>query len=145
MANRHLGQQPLSVMLQVLKMKALHPQFKAATKTDRVLWTGTLKPTGLSDTYSIRIAYELGLSPRLSVVSPALRTRAEGVRIPHLYKEGNPCLYFPWNKEWTPDKFIALTIVPWASLWLYYYEVWHATGEWLGSGIEHGEAEKSEL
>ena len=20
------------------------------------------------------------------------------------------------------------TIVPWASLWLYYYEVWHATG-----------------
>jgi len=27
------------------------------------------------------------------------------------------------------------TIVPWACLWLYYYEVWHTTGEWLGGGL----------
>ena len=35
------------------------------------------------------------------------------------------------------------TIVPWASLWLYYYEVWHATGEWLGGG-EHPIARKKQ-
>jgi hypothetical protein len=37
---------------------------------------------------------------------------------------------------------IATTIIPWLSLWLYYYEVWHATGEWMGGGIEHGDATK---
>ena len=40
----------------------------------------------------------------------------------------------------TPTLFLggqkfAETIVPWACLWLYYYEVWHATGEWLGGGL----------
>jgi hypothetical protein len=32
---------------------------------------------------------------------------------------------------------IAATIVPWLSLWLYYYEVWLATGAWEGGGISH--------
>jgi hypothetical protein len=130
-------------MQQVLRMKRLHPQFRDEVRTHKVVWRGTLQPTGLSNTYKIRIDYELGFSPHVFVISPKLHTRAEGVRIPHLFKEGNLCLYFPWYKEWTPDKFIASTIVPWASLWLYFYEIWHATGEWLGGGIEHGEAAKS--
>ncbi|MDY0295864.1 MAG: hypothetical protein RB296_00975 [Acidobacteriota bacterium] len=33
---------------------------------------------------------------------------------------------------------IAKTIVPWASEWLIFYELWLATGEWLGGGIHAG-------
>jgi hypothetical protein len=35
--------------------------------------------------------------------------------------------------------FIADTLVPWASEWLFDYELWLATGEWYGGGIEHRE------
>jgi hypothetical protein len=30
---------------------------------------------------------------------------------------------------------IADTIVPWLILWLFYYEIWHVTGEWKGGGV----------
>ncbi len=36
---------------------------------------------------------------------------------------------------------LADTILPWASLWLFYYEVWLATGEWVGGGEHPGERE----
>jgi hypothetical protein len=36
---------------------------------------------------------------------------------------------------------LADTIIPLASLWLFYYEVWFATGEWLGGGEHPGEHE----
>jgi len=32
---------------------------------------------------------------------------------------------------------IAITILPWASLWLLYYEIWLLTGEWCGANQEH--------
>ncbi|MGH8092034.1 MAG: hypothetical protein ACREIF_00990 [Chthoniobacterales bacterium] len=32
---------------------------------------------------------------------------------------------------------LADTIVPWTSRWLYFYEIWLATGEWMGGGIPH--------
>jgi hypothetical protein len=33
---------------------------------------------------------------------------------------------------------IAETILPLASIWLFYYEMWQATGEWLGGGEHPG-------
>ena len=38
--------------------------------------------------------------------------------------------------EFNSSKLIANTIIPWTVEWLYYYELWLATGEWLGGG-EH--------
>lgn len=142
MAIRYVRQKPLSVMQQVLRMKTLHPQFKEVVRRNKVVWAGTLRPGPRSNTYTIKVAYELGLTPRVSVLSPLLESRTDDERIPHLFNDGELCLYFPMYKEWAPDKLIALTIIPWASLWLYYYEIWHATGEWLGGGIEHGREAK---
>jgi hypothetical protein len=31
---------------------------------------------------------------------------------------------------------ISEYIVPWISLWLFFYETWLITGEWLGGGHE---------
>lgn len=120
---------------QALRMKTLHPQFAATIRQGTALWRGDVNPTPLSATYTVEVRYERGSSPRISVISPSLDADKNGKRIPHTYRENYLCLYFPPAREWHAGKFIAETIVPWISLWLFYYEGWLATGEWFGGGI----------
>ena len=44
------------------------------------------------------------------------------------------CLYLPGTGEWTPALRLDQTIVPWAALWLYFFEDWLVSGEWKGGG-----------
>ncbi|MFG1635413.1 hypothetical protein ACGFKX_11315 [Pseudonocardia alni] len=53
-----------------------------------------------------------------------------------MYSADEPCLYY--GDEWNDTKLLASTILPWASEWLQFYELWHATGVWLGGGVPHG-------
>lgn len=94
-----------------------------------------MQPTPASRTYHVRIDYEAGKRPAAYV--DGLYTRADGRPIPHTYAPNRPCLFYPQGREWRSDMSIAATIVPWLSLWLYYYEVWLATGSWEGGGIAH--------
>ena len=75
------------------------------------------------------------------VLSPNLNQLAAGRFLPHVYsiKPVRLCLNFPSYGEWTLDKSIAETIVPWAYLWLMYFEHWLATDEWQGGGKHPGE------
>lgn len=101
----------------------------------RLLATGVIQPTELSQAYRVRIEYAEGEAPEAHIVSPALRPREDGGPIPHVYPGPRPCLYLPDADEWNSSKAIAITIVPWLALWLFFYEVWHATGEWCGGGV----------
>jgi hypothetical protein len=103
-----------------------------------------VQPSPLSDTYTVRVRYVKDKAPLILVVSPTLKMREGAASIPHTYVGTKLCLYYPDYEEWSSDKYIAETIVPWISLWLLYYEGWLATGEWLGGGIEHGNGEKRE-
>lgn len=96
----------------------------------------------MSQEYRIKVLYKLDEPPKVWVLSPVLVNRSEHEPIPHVYPGPRPCLYLPYSGEWAPDRFIADTIIPWTSLWLYYYEVWHATGEWVGGG-EHPQPKKT--
>lgn len=69
--------------------------------------------------------------------------KSEDDRPPHLYEcqyygEGREklqlCLYMPGTNEWNDEMLIADTFIPWATEWLYYYEIWRMTGKWLGGG-----------
>ncbi len=64
---------------------------------------------------------------------------------PHLYADGSLCLYWPKEWQWAAHEAIAETLLPWAALWLYYYELWLDAGEWLGpsSHISPKEPERS--
>lgn len=65
---------------------------------------------------------------------------AEGqAKLPHVYStvDQKICLYYPKIGEWKETMFIAKTLVPWASEWLFFYEIWVLTGEWRGGGIHH--------
>ena len=71
------------------------------------------------------------------VLNPPLMTRP-AEEIPHRFHDGSLCLHY--HGEWSSRHSIAATTVPWTVTWLYYYELWLATGEWLGGGI-HPEPE----
>lgn len=55
-------------------------------------------------------------------------------------KSAGMCEFEGCNKRLFFDG-IANTIIPWTIEWLYYYELWLATGEWLGGG-DHPEIGK---
>ncbi|MBK1439971.1 hypothetical protein JHJ32_08245 [Parapedobacter sp. ISTM3] len=122
---------------QLACMKSKYPQFDAKfISHSSIKVEGTLQPTARSHVYAFVLKYDLTGIPKMRIISPELRMNYKGEKIPHLYPSGNLCLYMPKYREFTKADFLADKIVPWTSLWLYYYELWHATGEWLGGG-EH--------
>jgi hypothetical protein len=92
----------------------------------------------LSARYRIRIDYKFERHPRTRVVDPPLERRGDKP-IPHMFGQKTRCLYRASKKEWNSSMIIAETILPWASLRLFYYEIWLATGEWVGGGKHPGD------
>jgi hypothetical protein len=122
----------ISVAMQNLFMQRKFPQFKFYWENGVGIWRGALQPSPVSPVYHILIKYNISLVPKVWVLSPELKATT-----PHRYKDGTLCLY--WDKEWAwfPDQDITNTIVPWVALWLYYYEIWLDTNEWLAEAAPH--------
>lgn len=140
MKNRTRIPNPLQ---QGLALTKAFPDANVSVHRNRMRGTFSLQPTGLSDSYLLRIEYSLETNPKVYVVEPELRDR-DGKPPPHLYRDGSLCLYLPGAKEWENTMYIVDSIVPWASEWLFHYEIWLATGEWHGGGIHPGESIKLE-
>ena len=103
------------------------------------VWICAFTPTPLSDTYRLKIEYQMGYYPKSYIVSPKPLALAEGAkRLPHTYDtiKQRLCLFKPDFREWTSSMPIAETIVHWAVMWMFFYESWVFTGKWLGGG--HG-------
>jgi hypothetical protein len=81
------------------------------------------------------------VTPRVFVEDPDLLALADGRRLPHVYEQRPPrlCLYLPDTGEWTPAMRLDQSIVPWAVLWLFYFEEWLVSDEWKGGGVHPGE------
>lgn len=71
------------------------------------------------------------------VVNPKITLFENGEKVPHLYSDGSLCLFYPKYNELSYTDLWTEALIPWTSLWLFYYEIWKETGEWLGGGI-HG-------
>lgn len=143
----------MSMTEQITRMRKLYPAFEVVFNGGwHVVWKGALRP--FSQTYVVRVevveSHTIGdlrvvgtLGANVTLVSPELELstdKAPGEDTPHLYwNERNPrksrlCLFDPATAEWTRDKTIAETIIPWTIDWLASYEGWRATGEWTGGG-----------
>lgn len=120
---------------QLAMMRLVHPTFRCAVRGGALLCRGKIQPTELNRAYMVLVEYRANNAPRASVLDPVLRRREPSKVIPHTYPVDRPCLFLPTTGEWRPDKYIALTIIPWFSEWLFYYEAWRATGEWYGGGV----------
>ncbi len=105
-------------------------------------WTFTARPTPVSRAYSLRIDLSRGRL-EVIVVSPNLRILAEGRRLPHVYGEipVTLCLFHPDYEEWRPWMRLDESVVPWAYMWLLYFEDWLGSGEWRGDG-EHPDPDR---
>lgn len=129
----------LSLAQQVIAMRHYFPQF--VFRRDGVgkgSWIGTVKPTPKSPEYRVRIEYDW-YSPRVFVESPNLLKSC-----PHRYSDGSLCLYYPPDRSYSSNSFIANTIVPWVCEWLYFYEIWLETGIWWGDEAPHTSPKDSE-
>jgi hypothetical protein len=104
----------------------------------RLTWEFEARPLPISRFYRVRIHYRQGGTPDTRVTAPDLNLLAAGRDLPHVYEQSptRMCLYMPGTGEWSPGKRIVDTIIPWAILWLLYFEGWLLTGEWRGGG-EH--------
>lgn len=94
--------------------------------------TFTLQPHQLSQIFRIYLRYRLTDWPRVTVVEPALTLAPGAARLPHVYPGNELCLFMPG--EWQAGMLLTMTVIPWAAEWLYFYELWVLTGEWLGGG-----------
>jgi len=110
-------------------------------------WVGWLQPTPLSARYKVKVQYSRKKGISVFVLEPRLEIARGSSRLPHVYDQQSQelCLFYPKDREWDISMWIAKTIIPWASEWLYFYELWLVTdGDWLGGGVTHQEApEKS--
>lgn len=138
----HTGIRPIPVQTQLRKLEEDYPQSKGNLVNGKGQWYFTVKPTPKSQEYKLRISFTHGACPIIEVVKPNnLVRKMEDADFNHIYRDSKHgkqmlCLYA--EGEWTPQKLISKTIVPWAAEWCYFYEVWLDTGKWLGGGYHKG-------
>lgn len=145
MANkrRYFNNPSYSLLQQKVALSAAYKNASCSidNKKNELLWSGKIKPTALSKEYTVILTYRLGNSPKVWVVGDELE-KLDDINFPHKYdinaenKMVQICLYR--YSEFNSHKLLANTIIPWTVEWLYFYELWLATGEWLGGG-EHPE------
>jgi hypothetical protein len=126
---------PISLAAQQGHLLRRYPGSQVVRRRERLVWSGTLAPAEYSAAYELLIDHQIGKAPLVYVARPRLRL-VDGQGLPHVYPLNTLCLFLG-NREWHQAIPIADTLVPWASEWLLFYELWLATGgQWLGEG-EH--------
>lgn len=126
----------VNLELQQLTLRTTLTGAVSRVRRGRLTCTFRLQPSAASGTYTLRLEYRHRRRPRVWVIDPQLTLHPGATRVPHVFGEGDLCLWYPG--EWTDDMLLAHTVVPWAADWLFHYEIWLATGTWTGGG--HAEA-----
>ena len=138
---------PQTLIQQKIALKLSYPDSKVEISDGILRFSGRIKPSALSKEYEVLILYDGKKNPDAWIFGDEL----EGLdreNFPHKYsiepekKSVRVCLFYPKAKEWSKNRTIASTIVPWLVEWLYFYELWLITGEWLGGGIHPSVGEK---
>lgn len=125
-----------TVVQQANAIKSKYPKFSVYFDAVHLKAIGKIQPTSRSQIYTVEIVYRLYKFPEIKILEPKLIRNFKDEKIPHMYFQKTLCLFMPKYREFKRTDFISDTIIPWTSLWLYHYEIWHSTGEWLGGG-EH--------
>jgi hypothetical protein len=134
--NKHKKANPL---IQIGAMKSKYPQFKNKQKGDSIVFTGDLFIKPELPIYNVSIEYRGDLRPIVKINSPALIEKP-----PHTFSDKSLCLYHSDNFKWSTDKLIAKEIIQWTVAWIYFYEYWLQTGEWIGPEVAHNTDKKDE-
>lgn len=135
-----MGTLPLLVHAHLLK-ECFPGGMLKVSKTE-LTWEGQLRPSSISQPYTVRIQYSLGKLPNIDVLTPDLQAIADAIKpgrtIPHVYSTTpmRICVYRPSKNEWNPTDNLATSMIPWTCMWLSFFEDWVFTDVWSGGG-EH--------
>lgn len=143
MANNHFPQRPQYRLIdQQISLMQSYPESTCYIHNGTLAWEGAIRPTALSRTYRVTIKYKKGFRPQVAVIGNDL-PGLDRHDLPHKFavdKENGSikiCLHL--RHEFNASMLISDCIIPWTSEWLYFYEIWLATGEWCGGGKHPGE------
>lgn len=134
----------LGIHEQAAWVRSRYPGFRCEIQDGLLVCRGRLQPTPVFSTYEVEVHYRTGTWPKAFVPGGQLKPLGAGGKIPHSYSDIQPCLFYPSRQAWRSDMKLADTVIPWLSLWLTFYEMWRATGEWYGGGISHGAVQEIE-
>jgi hypothetical protein len=128
----------LPIPAQVAGLRSFFPLGQTTWAPNWVKWKGRLTPSECGRGYAVELHYQLSDAPAVWVRKPNLKELAGERRLPHVYdqKTQELCLYLPRRGFWKPSRSLAVTILPWTCLWLFYFELWLITDDWAGAG-EH--------
>jgi hypothetical protein len=143
----------LALPLQRAAIDATWPSLITRVSGSILQAEGEIQPSPVTRTYRVRLIYEQGRRPRVQILSPRLERRPSSPEepIPHTYNESKPgeerpCCFDPNVPDWDPGMLLARSVIPWMLAWLVDYEIWTATGLWLGGGRTHTpEEQKADL
>jgi len=129
-------QRPIDLSAQLHYLKSAYPKSTGTAHGKVLEWASWVTPSPFSERYRIDLRYERGTPPEVWAKEPDLKLMANGKDLPHVYNQDTQrlCLYHPDYEEWEPTILLSRTVVPWAVLWFYYFEIWLVTGEWPGNG-----------
>lgn len=129
----------IPIAVQVGCIKKMFPDSHLEVKHDKqLIWKHIICPSPLGDMYQVKLEYSITGIPNVYIIHPKPLTLAKGkTKLEHCYDQQKQrlCLYVPNSGEWTKQKLLTQTIIPWTYDWLYHYEIWLATGNWTGGGI----------
>ena len=131
-----MANKALSVAVQAGALRKKYDDGSVTEQTgDHLIWKWKHRPTPCSPKYTIKMKYKYKKHPDVYVLDPKPLPLAKGeTRLPHVYnnEKQHICLYFRKGDDWSADKLLSETVVPWIAEWLYFYEIWQYTGKWLG-------------
>lgn len=125
---------PYNTDIQIQAMRARYPQFKAKKNEDgTIVFIGNLQVKPELPVYTIKIIYKGNFRPQVFILDPIPDPEA-----PHIFSDSESlCLYHQKDYKWNKKKLIATDIMGWVAGWIYFYEYWLQSGEWIGPEVSH--------
>lgn len=138
MGNKYFRTPKITFAKQAMHLRHAYPENCCTIHKECLIWKGGIRPTPLSRIYKIRIECR-GYYRRPKVI--LYGDTIDGIEkadFPHHFdidrKKPEVVLCLHMLHEFDYSLLLADTIIPWTQEWLYYYEIWLATGEWCGGG-----------
>lgn len=125
---------PISLSVQLENLYIIFPNSKGKINRSCLKCECKLKPTEMSEIYTIKLEYKISKKPKVNVIEPNLVIPSKKMEI-HMFSDESLCLYYYKFNDWDKTMLLSDTIIPWTSAWLFYYEIWKVTGKWHGGGI----------
>lgn len=142
MADKCFHKQPGYTLIdQQIALMQSYPNATCYIHRSTLTWEGSIRPSPLSRFYRVIITYKIGKRPLVTVGGDEL-PGLDRSDFPHWFsidrrnKTVNVCLHLP--HEFDDSQLISECIISWTAEWLYFYEIWLATGEWCGGGKHPG-------